>query len=184
MKEPLLSRPHMPGYGVRPAGEGTGLLPWSWAQERLVASRNYWVVTRWPDGRPHAMPVWGIWHDETFWFSSSKPSRKSKNLSADPRCVVTTEDAENPVVVEGIAELIARTDDLATLLALENAKYATDYGIEMLDPVANSAFRVRPQWVFGLQAGDFTGSPTRWEFAPKSKGPSRRQPSRRRIPSP
>ena len=169
---------------MQPAGKGTGLLPWSWAEERLVASRNYWVVTRWPDGRPHAMPVWGIWHEETFWFSSSKPSRKSKNLSADPRCVVTTEDADNPVVVEGIAELIAGPNDLATLLALENAKYSTDYGIEMLDPVANSAFRVSPLWVFGLQAGDFTGSPTRWDFAPESKGRSRRPPSRRRIPSP
>jgi hypothetical protein len=174
----------MPGYGMQPAGEGTGLLPWSWAEERLVASRNYWVVTRWPDGRPHAMPVWGIWHEATFWFSSSKPSRKSKNLSADPRCVVTTEDADNPVVVEGIAELVSGPGDLATLLALENAKYSTDYGIEMLDPVANSAFRVRPQWVFGLQAGDFTGSPTRWGFATEGKGRSRRPPPRRRIPSP
>jgi hypothetical protein len=174
----------MPGYGVRPAGEGTGLLPWSWAEERLVASRNYWVVTRWPDGRPHAMPVWGIWHENAFWFSSSKPSRKSKNLSADPRCVVTTEDAENPVVVEGIAELIAGPNDLATLLAHENAKYSTDYGIEMLDPVANSAFRVRPLWVFGLQAGDFTGSPTRWDFAQESKGQSRKPPRRQQTPSP
>jgi hypothetical protein len=179
-----MSRPYMPGYGIQPAGEGTGLLPWSWAEKRLVASRNYWVVTRWPDGRPHAMPVWGIWHDNTFWFSSSKPSRKSKNLSADPRCVVTTEDADNPVVVEGIAELIAGPHDLATLLGLENAKYSTDYGIEMLDPVANSAFRVRPLWVFGIQAGDFTGSPTRWDFVTESKGRSRKRPSRRRIPSP
>jgi pyridoxamine 5'-phosphate oxidase-like protein len=169
---------------MQPAGEGTGLLPWSWAAERLVTSRNYWVATRWPDGRPHAMPVWGIWHEETFWFSSSKPSRKSKNLSADPRCVVTTEDAENPVVVEGIAELIAAPNDLATLLALENAKYSTDYGIEMLDPVANSAFRVRPLWVFGLQAGDFTGSPTRWDFALENKGRPHKPPPRRRIPSP
>jgi hypothetical protein len=184
MTGPSVSRPYMPGYGMQPAGEGTGLLPWSWAEERLVASRNYWVVTRWPDGRPHAMPVWGIWHEATFWFSSSKPSRKSKNLSADPRCVVTTEDADNPVVVEGIAELVSGPGDLATLLALENAKYSTDYGIEMLDPVANSAFRVRPQWVFGLQAGDFTGSPTRWGFATEGKGRSRRPPPRRRIPSP
>jgi hypothetical protein len=172
----------MPGYGMQPAGEGTGLLPWSWAEERLVASRNYWVVSRWPDGRPHAMPVWGIWHDDSFWFSSSKPSRKSKNLSADPRCVVTTEDADNPVVVEGIAELIGGPNDLGTLLALENAKYSTDYGIEMLDPVANSAFRVRPLWVFGLQAGDFTGSPTRWDFATESKGRPRRPRPRRRSP--
>lgn len=154
----------MPGYGLQPASEGTGLLPWSWAEERLVSSRNYWVASVWPDGRPHAMPVWGMWHEGAFWFSSSKQSRKSRNLTADPRCVVTTEDALNPVVVEGTAELITAAADLASMLALENAKYSTDYGIEMLDPETNSSFRVHPRWAFGIQDGDFTGSPTRWEF--------------------
>lgn len=154
----------MPGYGTKPAGEGTGLLPWSWAEERLRASRNYWLVSTWPDGRPHAMPVWGMWHENEFWFSSSKASRKAQNLIANPRCVVTTEDANSPVVVEGIARVVATTDELALMLELENGKYSTDYGIEMLDPQVNASFRVRPSWAFGLQEGDFTGSPTRWDF--------------------
>ena len=110
------------------------------------------------------MPVWGMWHESAFWFSSSRPSRKSKNLAADPRCFVTTEDADNPVVVEGVADLITAARDLAMILALENAKHSTDYGIDSLDPILNSCFRVRPQSVFGVQAGDFTGSPTRWDF--------------------
>lgn len=156
----------MPGYGLLPAGEGTGLLTWAWAEERLIASRNYWLASRWPDGRPHAMPVWGVWHQDFFWFSSSNQSRKSRNLAADPRCVVTTEDAPNPVIVEGAAELIRDPQDLETILTLENAKYSTDYGIEMLDPALNSTWRVRPNWAFGLREDDFTGSPTRWEFPP------------------
>lgn len=165
MTGPRATRPYMPGYGTRPANEGTGLLPWSWAEERLVASRNYWMVTVWPDGSaPHAMPVWGMWHNTAFWFSSSKPSRKSKNLGANSRCVVATEDALNPVVVEGSAELLTDPKDLQTLLVLENAKYETDYKIDMLDPALNSCFRVRPRWVFGIEQGDFEGSPTRWEF--------------------
>ncbi|HXC80051.1 MAG TPA: pyridoxamine 5'-phosphate oxidase family protein [Candidatus Acidoferrum sp.] len=154
----------MPGYGTRPADEGTGLLPWSWAEERLITSRNYWLSSVWPDGRPHAMPVWGMWHEGRLWFSSSRLSRKSRNLSADPRCVITTEDAANPLVVEGIAEPITDPHELDILLALENAKYSTDYGIETVDPAHNSCFRMRPIWAFGFQAGDFTGSPTRWDF--------------------
>jgi hypothetical protein len=159
-----VARPYMPGYGVLPANEGSGLLPWSWAEERLRSSRNYWLVSTWPDGRPHAMPVWGMWHQDEFWFSSSKPSRKAKNLIANPRCVVTTEDASNPVVVEGTASLVTPPEELALMLALENAKYATNYGVEMLDPAVSASFRVKPRWAFGLQAGDFTGSPTRWDF--------------------
>ena len=34
----------------------------------------------------------------------------------------------------------------------------------MLDPVINSSFRIAPTWAFGLQADDFTGPPTRWDF--------------------
>jgi hypothetical protein len=95
----------MPGYGIVGPTQGSGLLPWSWAEQRLVASRNYRVASRWPDGRPHAMPVWGVWHDEAFWFFSSRRSRKARNLAADPRCVVTTENPVDPVVVEGTAEV-------------------------------------------------------------------------------
>ena len=152
----------MPGYGLLGPDEGTGLLTWPWAEERLTSSRNYWVVSLWPDGRPHAMPVWGLWHEGAFWFSSSKGSRKARNLAADPRCVVTTEDAADPVVIEGSAELVVEPEAPATMLALENAKYDTNYTIDLLDPDVNSVYRVRPRWAFGLRHDDFTGSPTRW----------------------
>jgi general stress protein 26 len=154
----------MPGYGILPAEDGSGLLLWSWAEERLRSSRNYWVVSVWPDGRPHSMPVWGVWHEGTFWFSSSLGSRKARNLTANSRCVVTTEDADSPVVVEGTAELIREPAALETLLRLENQKYGTDFGIEMLDPAENACFQVNPTQVFALKEEDFTGSPTRWTF--------------------
>ena len=162
MTEPRATRPYMPGYGLLGPDEGTGLLSWQWAEEQLTSSRNYWVVSLWPDGRPHAMPVWGLWHEGAFWFSSSKGSRKARNLAADPRCVVTTEDASDPVVMEGSAELVTDPDALATMLTLENAKYDTNYTIELLDPDVNAVYRVRPRWAFGLRQDDFTGSPTRW----------------------
>jgi len=154
----------MPGYGLQPAEAGTGLLPWSWAEERLVASHDYWLATVWPDGRPHVMPVWGMWRAGELWFSSSLGSRKTRNLLAHPVCSVTTDDAQNPVVVEGTAAIERDLDVLALVLAAENEKYGTDYGIEMFDPNVNATFRIRPRWAFGLTEGDFTGSPTRWQF--------------------
>lgn len=59
---PVASRPYMPGYGTKPATEGSGLLPWEWAEEGLSAARNYWVATVGPDGSPHSTPVWGVWN--------------------------------------------------------------------------------------------------------------------------
>src|SRR4051794_15037421 len=158
-------RPYMPGYGVEPAPDGEGLLPWSWAEERLRTSHTFWLATHWPDGRPHVMPVWATWHAAALWFSSSNGSRKTRNLLLDPRCVLTTEDPENPVIVEGAAELLRERPDLETLLAIENAKYATSYGFEMVDPQLNSAFRLRPARVFGLRSAAFNATPTRWDFA-------------------
>lgn len=166
MSESRASRPYMPGYGVVGPGEGSGLLPWSWAEERLASSRNYWVVTLWPDGRPHAMPVWGIWdtQDQSLWFTSSLQSRKVRNLTADPRCVVTTENAMDPVVVEGVAEIVTDTGAITRVIALVNVKYSTEYSVEFLDPAVNATIRLRPHWAFGLVQEDFGGSPTRWDF--------------------
>ncbi|MBO0688055.1 MAG: pyridoxamine 5'-phosphate oxidase family protein [Candidatus Dormibacteraeota bacterium] len=164
MPEPRASRPYMPGYGIAPATEGRGLLSWAWAEAQLVSSRNYWLGTVRPDGRPHVMPVWAVWDEGGLWFSSSGRSRKARNLRADPRCTVTTEDAWQPVVVEGDAELVTERSALERMLDLENAKYGTSYGLEMLDPAVNATFRVRPRWAFALQGDDFTGTPTRWVF--------------------
>lgn len=156
----------MPGYGVLGPDEGTGLLPWSWAEERLAVSRNFWVATVWPDGRPHLMPVWGVWDRMTFWFSSSVLSRKVRNLRADGRCTIAIEDALNPVVVEGAVEIVTDPDEIARFVSLLNAKYATEYPVDFQDPAVNATLRLRPSWAFGLAEADFTGSPTRWTFAP------------------
>jgi general stress protein 26 len=163
-KGPIASRPYMPGYGLQGPTEGTGLLPWSWAEERLRSSHDYWVATVWPDGRPHLMPVWAMWHDRSLWFSSSKASRKATNLAANPHCTVGTDDALEPVIIEGDVEVVSDWPTLQMVLDLENAKYETDYSIEMLDPAVNVCLRVRPAWAFGIAQGDFTGSPTRWVF--------------------
>jgi Pyridoxamine 5'-phosphate oxidase len=160
----IADRPHMPGYGLVAADEGSGLLSWSWAEERLIRSHDYWLATAWPDGRPHVMPVWAVWLDGSLWFSCSRASRKTRNLLVDGRCVMTTDEPRNPVVVEGVAELVSDPGLLQAVLDAENTKYGTDYGIALLDPAVSACFRVRPVWAFGLSESDFTGSPTRWRF--------------------
>ena len=164
MEQPQASRPHMPGYGILPAGQGTGLLPWAWAQERLRASTNYWLATSWPDGRPHVMPVWGVWLDGALWWSSGLRARKARNLARDPRCTVTTQDPDEPVVIEGSAAVVRGPSELDAFVAALNAKYQTAYTVEFLDPAVNGTYRLAPTWAFALDQADFGGSPTRWTF--------------------
>jgi hypothetical protein len=155
----------MPGYGIAAAGEGSGLLPWSWAQERLRASHDYWIATVWPDGRPHVMPVWGAWAidgEDTLWFSSSPESRKVRNIEAQPRCVATTDDPLEPVVLDGVADRVTDNDSIAAFTDAVNAKYETQLGVAFF--TANACLRIRPITVIGLTESDFAGSPTRWSF--------------------
>jgi PPOX class probable F420-dependent enzyme len=158
------ARPYMPGYGILPADRGSGLLPWFWAERRLADSHEYWVCTVRPDGRPHAMPVWGVWLRRALWFSSSRRSRKFRNLAANPACTVTTDNPHQPVVLDGDAAVVTDTAQIADFLAALNAKYATAYAPDFLDPAVNAVLRVTPASVFALDDGDFTGSPTRWTF--------------------
>jgi hypothetical protein len=162
-----VSRPFMPGYGTLDPNAGTGLLPWSWAEERLTRSHDYWLATVTPNGRPHVMPVWAVLLDDRLWFSSANGSRKARNLGRSRYASLTTDDAAEPVVAEGPVELITDVGKLELMLAAENAKYGTDYGMDMVGPETNSCFALSPEKVFGLDSSDFTGSPTRWSFDPK-----------------
>src|ERR1700684_3832036 len=159
---PAADRPFMPGYGIVSPSEGSGLLSWAWAEERLAGSHDYWLATVSADGAPHLMPVWATWLSGALWFSSSKSSRKTRNLLADGRCSMSTDNAAQPVVVHGVAEAVADPSALRTVLDAENAKYGTDYSIDTPAPAVNTCFRVCPVKVIGLDTEDFTGSPTRW----------------------
>lgn len=164
---PAGRRPFMPGYGIAGPSGGRGLLPWSWAEERLAGSHDFWLATVRPDRRPHLMPVWAVWYDRSLWFSCSVGSRKTANLRAEPRCSLATDNAYEPVVLDGVADVVNDPGELAAVLARENAKYGTSYGQELVDPELNTTFRVRPVWVFSLDEADFTGTPTSWSFPPE-----------------
>jgi PPOX class probable F420-dependent enzyme len=156
----------MPGYGVLPASEGSGLIAWAEGERRLTVSHDYWCATVRPDGSPHVMPVWGVWLDGRLWFSSGLQSRKARNLAADARCSLTTDDTQNPVVVEGVAERVTDAERIAAFVAAANAKYDAGMTTDFLDPAVNGTYAVAPERAFALNHDDFTGSPTRWRFPP------------------
>jgi len=154
----------MPGYHLRGADEGVGLLPWAWAERRLVRSRSYWLATTREDGRPHVMPIWGVWDRDALWFSTGIWSRKARNLYLESRCTLTTEDPTSPVIVEGIAELVTEPSVIEHFVSVLNAKYDTELEANLEDPVTLATVRVRPQTAFGMSQRNFTGSATRWRF--------------------
>jgi PPOX class probable F420-dependent enzyme len=151
----------MPGYGILDANLGSGLLPWSWARERLEQSHNYFLATTRPDGRPHLMAVWGVWIDDTFCFSTGAESAKARNLGHDPRSAISVEGAGESVIVEGVAE---HASD-AEYLGRSGDAYQAKYPPYKLDPAIGPIFVVRPRVVYGMIEFRMVETATRWEFA-------------------
>lgn len=163
----------MSDYGVPDDLDGT--LPWSWAEDRLIGNKNFWVVTVSGGGRPHAMPVWGVWmaEDERFWFSCSPNARKARNLSENPRCVVTIDDTVECVSVEGSARPVEPGGgDRRAVDAMVDAylaKYWEDPAVhEQMAAFVRShrIFEVTPDRAFGIIERDeeFAARATRWRF--------------------
>jgi PPOX class probable F420-dependent enzyme len=161
-KSPKTSRPDIPDYGILAPDEGEGLFPWEWAVERLLVSHNYMVATTRPDGRPHVMPVWGLWIGNAFYFSTGRKSRKARNLDANPNCVVSTDRADEAVIVEGVAEEIIDRASLEQFYKAYKEKY--DWDLEQMGFDKEPVYIVRPRVVFGIRESDFTSSATRWTF--------------------
>jgi hypothetical protein len=125
--QPKSERPDIaPGYGVSPDAEGQ--LYWPDVAARLAGARNYWVCTTRPDGRPHSVPVWGVWVNNALHFGTDVASVKNQNLHADPRLVVHLESGDDAVMLEGRAEPVTEPRMLDRL----GEAYVEKYGIDVV----------------------------------------------------
>lgn len=158
----------MPDYGVDTADWQP--LPWAWAAERLLAARNLWVVTVSTAGRPHAMPVWGVWDEEDrrFGFSCGPRSRKIRNLDANPQAVVMTESTVQCLSVEGRAARItdkARGDEWVERYLAKYRSMAPELTAEFIRQ--NVLVEFVPERAFAVieTADEFSTRATRWVFS-------------------
>ncbi len=157
---PRQSRPGMgEDYGIDQT-KVDGMLSWDWLSERMATSHNYWLGTTYPDGRPHAMPIWGLWLDETFYFSTGRNSRKGRNLAANPEVVIHLESGDEVVVIEGTVE---EFDDPA-LFARFVEEYNTKYSFKPEADPKNLYYRLKPRVAFAWLEKDFVNSASRWHF--------------------
>jgi Pyridoxamine 5'-phosphate oxidase len=65
------------GYGT-----ATQVMEWGAVPERLEQAPRYWLVTLRRDGRPHVVPVDGLWLDDAWWYGAARPPSTSATWSA------------------------------------------------------------------------------------------------------
>ncbi len=101
------------------------LLDWSYVDERMSESKNYWVATTRPNGHPHVMPTWAVWHDNCVFFDGSPETRRMRNIAANPNTVIHLEDGDKALVLEGETEVLKPDRELASqLVEIYGSKYA------------------------------------------------------------
>ncbi|HLV37672.1 MAG TPA: pyridoxamine 5'-phosphate oxidase family protein [Spirillospora sp.] len=97
---PQPSQPH-PLAGYWSPKDADKLLAWDYVSQRMSEARNYWIATTNPDGRPHVVPVWGVWLENTLYFGGSPDTRWSRNLEHSPQVAVHLDDSDKAVILEG-----------------------------------------------------------------------------------
>lgn len=108
-----------PGYGAP-----SRLLAWEVVVARLEEAPHYWLGTVRPNGRPHTVPLDGLWLDGRWYFGGSDQAVKHRNLLANRNATLHLEDAGAAVIVEG--ECLWLAPDTATAEGLakgSKAKY-------------------------------------------------------------
>jgi nitroimidazol reductase NimA-like FMN-containing flavoprotein (pyridoxamine 5'-phosphate oxidase superfamily) len=112
--------------------------PWADIERLLADAQLYWIITVRADGRPHAVPLVGVWHDGAFAFCTGSDEQKQRNLDVNPHVAVTTGttgadgwDRGKDVVVEGTAQRITDAESLQALANAWSAKYGADWQFEV-----------------------------------------------------
>lgn len=157
----------MPDYGVDTPSWAP--LPWSWAAQRLLANRNFWVVTVSAQGRPHALPVWGVWDDgeNRFAFSCGPRSRKARNLRVNPQVAIMTEDTVECLSLEGLAAPLRDPGRQDVWIERYIAKYrplSADLSAEFVRQ--NLVVEFEPERALAVieREEEFATRATRWRF--------------------
>jgi hypothetical protein len=100
------------------------VLSWPEVEQKLIQAKTYWLATTRRDGRPHSVPVDGIWLEGALYFGGDPATVHMRNLRSDPRAVVHTESAESPVIAEGTARWHQPSlEEIGRLVEATRAKY-------------------------------------------------------------
>lgn len=107
MTNPKITRPIFPeGYVDNPAS----YVDWSWVAAQLTESKNYWLCSTRPDGRPHVVPRWAVYLDGKIYYDGSPETRHAQNILANPYVSVHLESGDQAIILEGTSEPAGKPD--------------------------------------------------------------------------
>lgn len=144
-------------------GGSARLLTWEFVERRLKESTYYWLASVSPGGRPHVVPLWGVYVEGRVCVDGHPEARWMRNLERNRRAVVHVPDPEHVVIVSGLAERLedGALSDASWLSvdALYQAKYSVTEGSPWLV--------IHPRKVVAWDGVDLA-TMTRWSVGARS----------------
>ena len=127
-----------------------------------------WLTTSNPDGSPHVRPLGVIGVDGTWYFSSGPGTRKSRNITRDPRCAISVATHPFDLVVEGTALRVSDTDELQKVAdafaaqgwpaSVAGDALTAEFSAPSAGPPPWSVFRIVPSRVYALGTAEPYGA--------------------------
>jgi hypothetical protein len=163
------------GTGASTEAGSTTPLDWAAAQERFRRGGWFWLATVRPGGQPHVMPCFAAWSGSSFFVASKSTARKSRNLDAEGRCVLTTDAGDVHLIVEGEARRVIEPTALERASAAFDSIYGwpttvagdeldAEYGAPTSGGPPYRVYEITPSLAFGLPSDGEKFAPTRWRF--------------------
>ncbi|MGH3558754.1 MAG: pyridoxamine 5'-phosphate oxidase family protein [Mycobacterium sp.] len=174
-----ITQRNLDGYGTPPIG-------WERVRDTLASDitqapgtggpdrHTLWLTTINPGGTPHVTPIGFVQIDGAWYFSSGPATRKSRNIAANPRCVVSV--ATNPfdLVVEGNVERVTDAEELRSVAAefnkhgwpaqVEGDALTAEYNAPSAGPPPWHVYRVTPVTVYAFGTAEPYGA-TRFDLS-------------------
>lgn len=148
-----------------PEGYGTPKkkLAWDAVRGELEKAKQYWLTTVRADGRPHVVPLDGIWLDDVWFYGGSPAAVHHRTVLAQPKVVMHLPDPWKVVIVEGEVRQVRPGVEVAQRLAdISNEKYA-EYGMTNDASTYEQVLGLYPQRVIAWMS--YPADATRFRFS-------------------
>ncbi len=145
----------------------SGHIAWRKIDIWLQGYRSIWLSTTRPDGRPHCVPVWYWWdnNNSNVYLVLHGGTEKIKNLSDQSWVVLNAGNADDTIILQGIAHPVTKQSDRETI----NEKWQSKY----IDPFSGATasalnandfvYRVEVQQIMAWEYGAIQ-TRTDWHF--------------------
>jgi hypothetical protein len=133
-----------------------------------------WLTTTNADGSPHVRPVGAVQVDGVRYFNSGPATRKSRNIAADPQCVLSIATQQFDLVIEGHAVRVTDVDELNTVVEVfrrggwpaqvDGDALTAEFSAPSAGPPPWWLYRIDAQSVFAFGTDDTSGA-TKYEVS-------------------